>query len=828
MGATREDGAAEPVGPRPSAPASGSIHRAELDRLLGLAVRDTGVLAGALFLLASDAQTLRLEATAGLPAEYLTPWFRVAPASPVPVAEALRERRLVWLSDPQEFARRYPRTAIAQPYHYAAAAAPIIAGSRAWGTLLLFWPGTDHPGPGDTAGSAGSGETVGSGEAADTVGSAGSGDTAGPAASADAADTARSTDTDRSARAAETAGAAETGGRAGAGWSADTDRSAAPAETAGSGGTAGAVVSGGPSPERVAAVCRRLGRFLRDAADADRAVRPGPAPRTLAQPPALGRAPAEALAATELVERLPEGTCSLDLEGRFTYVSVTAAVLLGGGIPELTGTRPWQSLPWCAGSAFEDCYRGAVVSRRPAYFTAMRPPDRWLAFELYPDGSGVSVRISPTSPGRAARAGPARTETFPGEPIPLGEVYQVLHLAAALSEAVGVQDVVDLVTEEILPAFGARTVALLAAEDGRMRVIGRRGYHPWLMDHFDGAPLTCAAPAVRVLATGRPGFFATFEELSRAYPPAPRQPGLHAWVFLPLIASGRPVGSCVFAFDRPHPFPEQERVVFTALAGLVAQALERARLYDASKELAQTLQTALLPDSLPDLPGLDVAARYLPAARGMDIGGDFYDLVRVDDTTATAFIGDVQGHNVTAAALMGRIRPALRTHAAAGTMPAQVLAQANRQLVALDPGRFVSCLYARLDLARHRAVLATAGHPPPILRHPDGHAEVLDLPPGLLLGIDPDTDYPATEIPIPPGTVLALYTDGLVETPGVDLDDAMAALAVPLAEARFQSMDGLAATLIEHARRTAPRTDDIALLLIGLTAAGPRAPGGTP
>ncbi|GGN27040.1 SpoIIE family protein phosphatase [Streptomyces fuscichromogenes] len=786
MCATREDGAARPVGPRPSAPASGSIHRAELDRLLGLAVRDTGVLAGALFLLASDARTLRLEATAGLPAEYLTPWFRVALPSPVPVAEALRERRLVWLSDPQEFARRYPRTAIAHPYHYAAAAAPIIAGSRAWGTLLLFWPGSDHAHPADTARPADTYDT------SDTAGSAGSADTA------------------KSAKPTDTAGPT---GAAGPTPSADTARPTASAGAA------------GPSPERVAAVCRRLGRFLRDAAGADRAVRPSPAPRTLAQPPPRGRDPAEALAATDLVERLPEGTCSLDLEGRFTYVSVTAAVLLGGGIQELTGTRPWQSLPWCAGSAFEDCYRGAVVSRRPAYFTAMRPPDRWLAFELYPDGSGVSVRISPTSPGRAAQAGPARTEMFPGEPIPLGEVYQVLHLAAALSEAVGVRDVVDLVTEEILPAFGARTVALLAAEDGRMRVIGRHGYRPWLLQHFDGAPLTCAAPAVRVLATGRPAFFATFEELAHAYPPAPRQPGLHAWVFLPLIASGRPVGSCVFAFDRPHPFPEQERVVFTALAGLVAQALERARLYDASKELAQTLQTALLPDSLPDLPGLDVAARYLPAARGLDIGGDFYDLVRVDDTTATAFIGDVQGHNVTAAALMGRIRPALRSHAASGAMPAQALAQANRQLVALDPGRFVSCLHARLDLARHRAVLATAGHPPPILRHPDGQTEVLDLPPGVLLGIDPDTDYPATEIPLPPGTVLALYTDGLVETPGVDLDDAMAALAVALTEARFQSMDGIAATLIEHARRTAPRTDDIALLLIGLTPAGHPAPG---
>jgi serine phosphatase RsbU (regulator of sigma subunit)/PAS domain-containing protein len=725
MCAIREDGAAQPDGSRPPSSTTDSVRRAELDRLLELAVRDTGVHAGAVFLLAPDRQALRLEVTAGIPAEYLAPWFGVALSSPVPVAEAVRERRLVWLAAPQELARRYPRQAIALPYHHSVAAAPILTGTTAWGTLLLFWSGSDA---------------------------------AGTAA---------------------------------------------------------------PSPERVRVAGRRLGRFLRDAADTGHPVSPGPAPRSLPRSPTRRPAPAEALAAADFAERLPEGSCSLDLEGRFTYISTTAATLLGGSIPDLIGTRPWQSLPWCTEpAAFEDGFRAAVVSRQPSRFSTMIAPERWLAFELYPDGSGVSVRISPTDPGGASQAAPVRAGVPQGEPIRLGDAYRVLHLATALSEAVGVGDVVDLITEEMLPAFGARTVALLAAEDGRMRVIGYRGYHARLLEQFDGAPLTFPAPAVQVLATGVPSFFTTIEELSRACPSAPRQDGLHAWAFLPLIASGRPVGSCVFAFDRPHPFPDQQRVVFTALAGLIAQALERAHLYDTSKELAQTLQAALLPDSLPDLPGLNAAARYLPSVRGMDIGGDFYDLVRVSDTIAAAVIGDVQGHNLTAAALMGRIRPAIRSHALAGATPAQALERANRQLVDMDPGRFVSCLYAHLDLARHRAVLATAGHPPPVLRYPDGHAEVLALPPGLLLGIDPRADYPSTEIPLTPGTVLALYTDGLIETPGVDLGDAMTGLAAQLAQARPQPMDRLATVLIDHARQTATRTDDIALLLIGLATAG--------
>ncbi|MGY5051058.1 hypothetical protein ACWDE0_36520 [Streptomyces sp. 900105755] len=127
MCATWENGAVPPYGPRPSSAASGPTRRAELDRLLEFAVRDTGVLAGAVFPLASDGQTLRLGVTTGLPTEYLTPWSRVALSSPVAVAEALRLRRLVRLSDPDEFARRYPRTATALRHHCAAAAAPIVS-----------------------------------------------------------------------------------------------------------------------------------------------------------------------------------------------------------------------------------------------------------------------------------------------------------------------------------------------------------------------------------------------------------------------------------------------------------------------------------------------------------------------------------------------------------------------------------------------------------------------------------------------------------------------------------------------------------------------------
>lgn len=196
----------------------------------------------------------------------------------------------------------------------------------------------------------------------------------------------------------------------------------------------------------------------------------------------------------------------------------------------------------------------------------------------------------------------------------------------------------------------------------------------------------------------------------------------------------------------------------------------------------------------------------------MGIGGDFYDLIRLDDSTAAVAIGDVQGHNVNAAALMGQVRTAV--HASAGAPPDEVLARTNRLLTDLDPGLFTSCLYVHLDLAGHRAVLATAGHPPPLVRQPDGQTEVLGLPPGLLLGIDPSSRYPTAEIPLPPGAALALYTDGLVEAPGVDFDDAVAELAEHFALALDQTMDEVADTLVRYAKRFTPGSDDIALLLV--------------
>ena len=562
--------------------------------------------------------------------------------------------------------------------------------------------------------------------------------------------------------------------------------------------------------ETVTAFCRNAAALLKEAAGHGRPLLPPEEPRILPAPPA-DATPARAMDALSFAERLPIGCCALTLDGRVTFINPAAAELMAVGAASLIGNRPWEVLLWLQEPLFEDHYRAAAITGKPTSFTVLRPPDTPLFFQLYPGHSGISVHITPA----------AQHEHPPHKPAPSTELvsavalYHLTHLAVVLAEAVSCQDVVDVVADQIVPAFGPQGLVLMTTKEERLHVIGHRGYSAEYINRFDGTPSASRTPTAHALATGTSTFFSTFADFERAYPDAPRYESRSAWAFLPLIASGRHIGTLTLSYDKPQPFPPAERAILTSLTGLIAQALDRARLYDATRTLAHTLQTGLLPGTLPVVPGLDVAARYLPAdvGHGMNIGGDFYDLIHSPHATVAA-IGDVEGHNTTAAALMGQVRSAVHAYAAIGTPPGDLLACTNRLLTDLDPGLFASSLIAQLDESRQRVRLATAGHPPPLLRHPDGRTEVLRLPPGLLLGIDSEAGYPTTEITLPPGAVLALYTDGLVEVPGADIDDTTNTLAQHLTQAQTQDLESLADTLIRHAQSSAPRHDDIALLLV--------------
>jgi hypothetical protein len=194
-------------------------------------------------------------------------------------------------------------------------------------------------------------------------------------------------------------------------------------------------------------------------------------------------------------------------------------------------------------------------------------------------------------------------------------------------------------------------------------------------------------PGVETLTTGRPLFFDSMEQLTAAYPGIALDATEGARAFLPLIASGRAVGSCILGFDRPRGFSTEERTVLTALAGLIAHAMEKAQRYESEAALARGLQQALLPRRLSAHPQLETAGRYLPGTAGMEVGGDWYDVVESGDGLALV-IGDVQGHGVQAAATMGQLRSAVRAFALGDRPPDEVMSSTNHLLIDLDPGLF--------------------------------------------------------------------------------------------------------------------------------------------
>ena len=691
------------------------VGRPLLSLALASMMDDVHAHSGAVYLLSPAEPVLEMAVMAGLPRAFAAPWERVGLSAPIPVSDAVRERRLVWVGGEEEMAARYPRIAVVLPYPFALAAVPVATGSTAYGAVFVTWPGTHPP---------------------------------------DLSDRER---------------------------------------------------------EHLTAACDRLAKRLERAIEESRPLLPEP---DFLGVPSMGGAAGTlgTVEAARMVARLPYGLCSLDLHGRVAFANAAAAELIGLPASRLLGTQLWASVPWLNDPVYEDRYRAALLSQQSTSFVALRPPGDWLSFRMYPSTTGLSVRVTRArAVAEMNRAGPQ-----PGDaPSRLVTISQVLTLAGALTEAVGVQDVVQLVADEIAPAVGSQALVVLGSRAGRLHVLGHRGYpDPHLVERFDGLPLAEPTPGTHALNTGVPAFFDSREELERLYPSRHATPdGFAAWAYLPLIASGRPVGTCVLAYAEPHPFPADERAVLTSLGGLIAQALERALLYDAKHQLAHGLQAALLPHSLPPLAGIDSASRYLPATHGMEIGGDFYDLVPTRGGAA-AVIGDVQGHNVTAAGLMGQIRTAVRAYTTVGQAPEEVMGSTNRLLIDLGADLFASCLYLRLDPARGVAVMARAGHPPPLLRRPDGRVRVLDLAGGPLLGIDGSAGYPTTQVDLAPGSVLALYTDGLIESPGVDIEDALAGLGERLTEAGELPLDELADHLVQHSTAARERLDDVALLLL--------------
>ncbi len=306
--------------------------------------------------------------------------------------------------------------------------------------------------------------------------------------------------------------------------------------------------------------------------------------------------------------------------------------------------------------------------------------------------------------------------------------------------------------------------------------------------------------------------------------------GIHSVLAAPLLARGTTLGVAMFLRHRTQdPFNDDDLLLAGEITARAAVCVDNARRYSRERSTALTLQRAMLPRRMPQQSALDVASRYLPADSQAGVGGDWFDVIGLSGARVALVVGDVVGHGVHASATMGRLRAAVRTLADLDLSPDELLTRLDDLVIRLDleegpaardpdaraAGEIgATCLYAVYDPISARVTLARAGHPVPAVVTPDGTVNFLDLPAGPPLGLG-GLPFEATELQLPEGSLLTLYTDGLIEAAGRDIDHGLALLRRALAHpagSLEDTCDSMLDLLLPDGRSARP-TDDVALLI---------------
>ena len=403
-----------------------------------------------------------------------------------------------------------------------------------------------------------------------------------------------------------------------------------------------------------------------------------------------------------------------------------------------------------------------------------------------------------------------------------------------LAEALTVLQVVEVITEVGRSAIGAErsAVALLDPERLRLRTINPVGLPDSPGAPGGDIPLDVASVMTLAITTRRPVLVENPESLRRQFDGVANvdlflaHSDERAWVGLPLLAAGAPLGALRFSFTKPRQITEEERVFLEALAGQCALALERASLFEREHTTAETLQRSLLPDRLPSVPGIVLEARYLPVTRNMEIGGDWYDAFRLPDGRLAVAAGDVMGKGLTAAAGMGRVRNALRALALTDPRPAAVLAGLDRLFTATELDEQVTTVaYLVVDPVTGEGLAGNAGHLPPLLLSRDAPPRLDTTEAGTPLGwACPRQQY---VFRLPPGTTAVLYSDGLVENRRRGLDAGLDELVSVAAQARPGMVEDparLLEYLVDRMLTGYEQDDDVTVLVLHV----PRRDGAPP
>ncbi|WP_329571130.1 SpoIIE family protein phosphatase [Kitasatospora sp. NBC_01266] len=537
----------------------------------------------------------------------------------------------------------------------------------------------------------------------------------------------------------------------------------------------------------------------------------------------------------------PIGLAVYDTELRYVRLNQALAQMNGLPVEEHLGRRLDEVLPGINTTEIEAVMRGVLATGEPVLDARShgRTPggpghDRaWSAsyFRLAdPAGQvlGVSSSIIDVTERFRAEARAARAQerlTLLAEATSrIGTTLDMQRTAEELIASV-VPKFADFATVDLLdPVLQGEEPSLLAPDEGVLLRAVASG-------EVSGSGLVGVADAVgettaydsnrsytKSLRSGKSRVIAKMDEPTLRKLAARKErvepglaAGIHSYLLVPLMARGMVLGGAEFVRTRnPESFTEADVALAEELVARTAVSIDNARLYRRERDTALTLQRSLLPQEIHRTLGLEIAYRYLPSSVVSEVGGDWFDVVPLSCGRVALVVGDVMGHGIRAAATMGQLRTVARTLATLDMPPAQVLARLDETATGIGEGQFATCVCAVYDPVDRSCTVACAGHLPPVVMAPDGDARSLEVPPGVPLGIG-GVAFESVEFTLPEGSILTLYTDGLVERRGEDIDNGIDKLRTTLA-ARGRTLEAHCDAVISALVRGGTE-DDVAMIM---------------
>ncbi|MFF4020225.1 SpoIIE family protein phosphatase [Streptomyces sp. NPDC001843] len=573
----------------------------------------------------------------------------------------------------------------------------------------------------------------------------------------------------------------------------------------------------------------------------------GAAPADLAAPPEPGGAELWDLT----LAQLPVPVAVYDRQARLVAANEVMARLMGRSEADMRGLTLWEIEPRPPFDEYDRLQREVLRTGKTVFHEGrgQSPGDTreraWSMF-LSPlkDGTGavrgLSAAVFDTTEQYWARR---RLAVLNDASLRIGSTLDVTRTAEELAD-VAVAGFADFVTVDLLEsvALGDEPEQVLAGEPVTVRRTAQRSV-------LDGCPESVVptggtflypvgTPPAQTLAGGRgtrqrmedPGMREWIRS-SRARAETVSKYMIHSVMLVPLRARGVTLGLVHFLRHRtPEYFSADDLLLAEEIVARAAVSVDNARRYTRERRTALALQRSLLPERPPGLAAMEVAYRYLPAGSGADVGGDWFDVIPLSGARVALVVGDVVGHGIHASATMGRLRTAVRTLADVDLAPDELLTQLDDLVIRLDReegpevrGRTedasgevgATCVYAVYDPVSRRCTMARAGHPPPALVNPGGGVRLLDLPAGPPLGLG-GLPFESVELELAEGSLLALYTDGLVEAADRDIEVGLALLQQALGGA-----DGPLEETCDQVLRTvlADRSADDIVLMLARTSA---------